>query len=91
MLAIDPEICIDCGACVPECPIDAIIYFDAASEESRHKQKWLNINHDAVYKHKWPVITKKKQAEPDADFYAQKSGPDKEDLFSPSPGGGDDI
>ena len=21
---IDPETCIDCGACVPECPVDAI-------------------------------------------------------------------
>ena len=23
-LYIDPEECIDCGACVPECPVDAI-------------------------------------------------------------------
>lgn len=23
-LYIDPDICIDCGACVPECPVDAI-------------------------------------------------------------------
>jgi ferredoxin--NADP+ reductase len=21
---IDPDTCIDCGACVPECPVDAI-------------------------------------------------------------------
>jgi ferredoxin len=26
MLYIDPQDCIDCGACVPECPIDAIFY-----------------------------------------------------------------
>ena len=25
MLVINPEECIDCGVCVPECPIDAII------------------------------------------------------------------
>ena len=24
MLVIDLDVCIDCGACVPECPIDAI-------------------------------------------------------------------
>ena len=23
-LYIDPELCIDCGACAPECPVDAI-------------------------------------------------------------------
>jgi ferredoxin--NADP+ reductase len=22
---IDPDTCIDCGACVPECPVDAIL------------------------------------------------------------------
>ena len=25
MLAIDPDECIDCGVCEPECPADAII------------------------------------------------------------------
>lgn len=24
-MIIDPETCIDCGACVPECPINAIL------------------------------------------------------------------
>jgi NAD-dependent dihydropyrimidine dehydrogenase PreA subunit len=23
-LYIDPDMCIDCGACIPECPVDAI-------------------------------------------------------------------
>ena len=26
MLHIDPESCVDCGACAPECPVDAIFY-----------------------------------------------------------------
>lgn len=26
MLYIDPEECIDCDACAPECPVDAIFY-----------------------------------------------------------------
>ena len=25
-LVIDPDDCIDCNACVPECPVDAIFY-----------------------------------------------------------------
>jgi ferredoxin len=29
MLYIDPEHCIDCGACVPECPVEAIFAEDA--------------------------------------------------------------
>lgn len=41
-LYINPDLCIDCGACVPECPVDAIyptekdaIFF--GDEESVHK------------------------------------------------------
>ena len=30
MLFIDPEECIDCGACVPECPVEAIFPEDAS-------------------------------------------------------------
>ena len=29
MLVIDPEECIDCGACEPECPVEAIFPEDA--------------------------------------------------------------
>jgi ferredoxin len=41
-LYINPDICIDCGACLPECPVDAIypneedaIHYN--DEESVHK------------------------------------------------------
>ena len=33
MLYIDPEECIHCGACVPECPVEAIFYIDDVPEE----------------------------------------------------------
>lgn len=42
-LYIDPEECIDCGACEPECPFEAIF------EESELPDKWasfLQINTD---------------------------------------------
>ena len=33
MLFIDPEVCIDCGACEPECPVEAIFPEDALPEK----------------------------------------------------------
>ena len=33
MLIIDPEECIDCGACEPECPVEAIFPEDALPDE----------------------------------------------------------
>ncbi len=33
MLYIHPEECIDCEACVPECPVEAIFHEDALPEE----------------------------------------------------------
>jgi Fe-S-cluster-containing hydrogenase component 2 len=32
MLVINPEECIDCGACEPECPVEAIIPEDTITE-----------------------------------------------------------
>ncbi len=43
MLYIDPEECIDCGACEPECPVEAIFEEDAVPEEW---QKYIKINYD---------------------------------------------
>ena len=39
MLVINPDECIDCGVCVPECPVDAII-----SESEDPEQKWYHVN-----------------------------------------------
>ena len=36
-LYIDPEECIDCGACEPECPVEAIF------EESEVPDEWNNF------------------------------------------------
>jgi ferredoxin len=33
MLVVDPEECIDCGACEPECPVEAIVPADALPED----------------------------------------------------------
>jgi ferredoxin len=41
MLYIDPDVCIDCSACIPECPVQAIYELDDLPED---KQEWVAIN-----------------------------------------------
>jgi len=43
MLYIDPEECIDCGACEPECPVEAIF---EESEVPEDWQRFIKINYD---------------------------------------------
>jgi ferredoxin len=42
MLVIDPEECIDCGACEPECPVEAIYPEDALPDKW---QEFVKINY----------------------------------------------
>ena len=65
-LVIDPEECIDCGACEPECPTTAIFAEDDLPE------KWAEyIEINARLTPEWPVITEKKDAPPDADEFKE--------------------
>jgi ferredoxin len=73
-LAINPDECIDCGVCVPECPVDAIV---AGNNVDTDIELWTNINKRLSMK--WPNITKKKPALPDADVWNGK--PHKLDLL----------
>ena len=43
MYFIDPEVCIDCGACEPECPVTAIFAEDAVPDD---QQQYIQINAD---------------------------------------------
>ncbi len=36
-LYINPEDCIDCGACVPECPVEAIFPDDSLPDDQEHQ------------------------------------------------------
>ena len=55
MLVINPDECIDCGVCEPECPPEAI----KADTESG-LEKWLSVN--AEYAKTWPNIAQKGEA-----------------------------
>jgi ferredoxin len=55
MLYIDPDACIDCEACIPECPVEAI-YRDADVP-----QKWLHfVELNRSMSKQLPAITEKK-------------------------------
>jgi ferredoxin len=55
-LYINPETCIDCDACVPECPVEAI--FSEAALPAEY-QEWLELNAEAD---QYPIISLKKDA-----------------------------
>ena len=56
MLFIDPEECIDCGACVGECPVQAIFYEDDVPELWRD---YIALNRELAPQ--CPSIREKKQ------------------------------
>lgn len=64
-LVIDPDECIDCNLCVPECPVDAIFEEDDVPSDQKH---FIQLN--AELAKKWPTITIKKPAPSDADEWA---------------------
>ena len=73
-LAINPDECIDCGVCIPECPVDAIV---ADNDTNTDISLWLEIN--TRLSKKWPVITKQKPSLPEAEEWKDK--PNKLDLL----------
>ena len=76
-LTIDPETCIDCGLCPPECPTSAIF----AEEDLPEKWKeYVEIN--KKYSPAWPVIDSHTAPLPGADYMAK--GENKHDLLDPN-------
>ena len=73
-LVIDPEECIDCTLCEPECPAEAIFPED---DLPAGQENFLAIN--AELAQSWPVITQQKAPPDDADEWNGK--PAKLDLL----------
>jgi len=69
-LVIDPDECIDCTLCEPECPIGAIF---ADDDVPAGMEQYLELN--AELSREWPVINVSKDPLPDADEW--KGVPDK--------------
>jgi len=65
-LAIDPQECIDCALCVPECPVDAIFPDDALPAG---QERFIDINAELAAQ--WPPIVDKKDALPEADHWGK--------------------
>jgi ferredoxin len=85
-LAINPDECIDCGVCVPECPVDAIVPENALNEEEHEKWFEINLKHSLI----WPNITKKRIDDVPSDAEQWNDIPNKyESYFSSNPGKGD--
>jgi ferredoxin len=74
MLVIDPEECIDCTLCEPECPVEAIFADDEVPEG---QEAFLKLNEELSQD--WPVITEIGDVPADADEWKDK--PNKAELL----------
>jgi ferredoxin len=70
-LTIDPDECIDCAVCIPECPVSAIY---AEEDVPRDQQHMIHLNAELALLTSWKSITKRKAALPDADLHKDQSG-----------------
>ena len=66
MLVIDPDECIDCTLCVPECPVEAIF----AEDDVPDAQKEFTALNAELAKI-WQPIIERKPAPPDADEWTK--------------------
>lgn len=68
MLVIDPDECIDCAVCIPECPVEAIKAEEDVPADLHHL-----IELNAVKAKDWPSIIRTKAPPTDADDWKEKT------------------
>ena len=68
-LTIDPDECIDCAVCIPECPVNAIVPEEDVAADQRHM---VALNAELA-RAGWPTITKRKAALPNADDWKDRT------------------
>jgi len=80
MVYINPDTCVNCDACVPACPVEAIF-----SEENLPAkfQEWIEINKEGSQK--YPIINQKKDALPSAKKLEELKAMDAKGEVPPPP------
>jgi ferredoxin len=68
-LVIDPDECIDCAVCIPECPVNAIYADIDLPDDQKH---FVEIN--AELSKIFPVLADRKDAPADADQWKDVKG-----------------
>jgi len=68
-LVIDPDECIDCAVCIPECPVNAIYAEEDVPEGMRD---FIALN--ATLAQDWPTISRKESPLPDAARWSEATG-----------------
>ena len=76
-LVIDPDLCIDCSVCVPECPVNAIY---ADGDVPPNLRDYVALN--AELARDWPPIVSRKDPLPEAGRWAAVE--DKRELLQTS-------
>ena len=78
MLVINPDECIDCGVCEPECPVEAI-----TPDTDDTAKDWIDVN--KKFSESWPNISKKKEtfSKEEQDKWAKVDN--KKEHFSENP------
>ena len=66
MLVINPDECIDCALCEPECPVNAIYSEDELPED---QQEFIALNQELS--EIWENISEKCEPAPDADDWRE--------------------
>ena len=70
-LVINPDECIDCAVCIPECPVDAIV---AEDEVPNDGVDWYKINAELSVKWADNLITQKVDPLPDHESWTDVPG-----------------
>lgn len=68
-LVIEPDECIDCAVCIPECPVNAIY---AEEDVPENQRAFIKLNVELA--RGWPTITEKKDALSDAEDWKDVEG-----------------
>lgn len=69
-LTIDPDECIDCAVCIPECPVNAIY---AEEDVPKDQQHMIKINAELAVSPNFKTITKRKDPLPTAEEWKDRT------------------